>query len=250
MNNKTIRKENHHDMKNNKKQIVILLTCVTIFLITAIITITLCSINNCATNDIVSADDINVSLEEPDRYEPTSPVEPNQELPKNPQIKNNDTKDAIVFMTVEVPVANITVIADDGTKSAKENSEIIWFKDDTDSASTHANHFDENWIHLSTKDTLSKKSHKYVFAYNTPVAPGARTSALFDKIQIKNFIENEIAGNTAENIVINSYAIQASNVLENNTNLTATLNETTLGKIYDVYVNQNTTATESESSVE
>ena len=97
---------------------------------------------------------------------------------------------------------------------------------------------------------MQKKSHKYVFAYNTPVAPGARTSALFDKIQIKNFIENEIAGNTAENIVINSYAIQASNVLENNTNLTATLNETTLGKIYDVYVNQNTTATEPESSVE
>ena len=91
---------------------------------------------------------------------------------------------------------------------------------------------------------------RYVFGYKTAIQGSSEhdgtpqtpenklTSALFDKVQLKNVIENEI-DEAVEKIVVKSYAIQASNILENSVDLGTNLNEANLGKIYDIFVRQN-----------
>lgn len=200
--------------------------------------------DNDAAKNTVTVGDVKIDLTEPN-WQDTNDVVPNQELPKDPQVTNTGVNDAVVFMTLQVPVENITLTADDGTKGTKANNELFWFKDSSDGASTHANNFDSNWVHLDTRDTgsdLTGTSRTYVFAYKTKVAKDETTNPLFDKIQVKNFIENEIAAGKAEAIDIKSYAIQASNVLESGVDITGSLTNANLTKIYDIFVKQNNNA--------
>ena len=176
---------------------------------------------------------------------------PNQELQKDPKVTNTGVNDAIVYMTVEVPVKDVTVVGADGIKGAKEKTELFWFKDTADTQGTYANHFSDQWMELTSKgekDAATGDTNKYVFAYKTAVAKDAATDNLFDKVQLKNIIENEVTAGEAQNIKVTTYAIQASEVLEDDTDLTDTLNEETLGKIYDIYLKQNQDGTTKDAA--
>ncbi|MFR3808774.1 MAG: hypothetical protein ACLTX3_07450 [Lachnospiraceae bacterium] len=81
----------------------------------------------------------------------------------------------------------------------------------------------------------------YVFGYKTKLAPGETTSTLFDKIQIKNVIEDEILDNVANDIKVEAYAIQAEEVLDKaGADLTDDLSVTNMKTIYDIFVKQST----------
>lgn len=227
-----------------KKRIIAALACAAIMATAAIGGTMMYLTDNDSATNTVTVGDVKIDLTEPNWVD-TNDVVPNQELPKDPQVTNTGVNDAIVFMTLQVPVESITLTADDGTKAAKANNELFWFKDTADGASTHANNFDTNWVHLDTRDTgadLTGTTRTYVFAYKTAVAKDATTNPLFDKIQVKNFIENEIAAGKTEQIELKSYAIQASNVLESGVDITGSLTNANLTKIYDIYVRQNTNA--------
>lgn len=226
-------------MSYSKRTALAFVSCFVILAMTIFGTTMYLTDNDTATNT-VTVGDIKIDLLEPN-WEDTNDVVPNQELPKDPQIKNVGINDAIVFMKLEVPVENITLTADDGTKGTKTKNELFWFKDTADGASSHVNNFDSNWVHLETKDQsadLTGTSRTYVFAYTAPISRNELTTPLFDKIQMKNFIENEIAAGKAEQIEINSYGIQASEVLESGIDLTDTLDKGNLSKIYDAFVKQ------------
>lgn len=189
---------------------------------------------------------IDVDLTEPSYPGNDSPdvkdLVPNQEVQKDPKITNVGVNDAIVFMSVEVPVKDVTLVKADGTKGAKEKTELFWLKDASDTQGTYANHFSDQWMELTSKgekDLTAGDTNTYVFAYKTAVAKDAATDSLFDKIQLKNVIEGEVTAGEAQNVVVNTYAIQASEVLEGNTDLTDALSEENLSKIYDIYFNQN-----------
>lgn len=179
---------------------------------------------------------------------------PNAEVKKDPQVENTGVNNAIVFMTVEVPNDNVTVVAADGTKGTKELTDLFWFKKDGDLQKTFANNWNENWVELTDKETAATtdaKTHKYVFAYKTALAANATTETLFDKIQLKNVIENEVTAGADQKIVVNAYAIQAAEVLDTDgSDLTDTLDATTLGKIYDTYFKQNGNATANKVKTE
>lgn len=207
-------------------------------------------------------------------------IVPNEEVPKDPQMDNKGTNDAIAFITVDSPMAKITVINDDGTVSeAKGVKEVFWFKDAEDAKSTHANNFDAGWQELAAKEMYVKIAadgseskieeaqlastfdglaageklvKRYVFGYKQAIqgstandgdaqtAANKKTTPLFDKVQLKNTLEGEI-DEAGEEITVRYFAIQESNVLENSTDLGATLNEANLAKIYDIFVAQNST---------
>ena len=212
--------------------------------------------------------------------DPVKDVVPNKEIAKDPQVDNKGANDAIVFITVDSPMEKITVINDNGTvATAKSVNELFWFKDAADAVSTHANNFDAGWQELTAKemyvkiagdgtetkveaadlattydamaatDTLVKR---YVFGYKQAIqgstthdgsaqtAENKKTTPLFDKVQLKNVLENEV-DKAAEKVTVRSYAIQASQILEDSTDIAATLNEANLGKIYDIFVRQNST---------
>ena len=201
--------------------------------------------NESATNTF-TVGKVDVALIEPNYPGNNDPsvnaIVPNQEIQKDPKVTNTGVNDAIVFMSVEVPVKNVTVVRADGTKGTKEKTELFWFKDAADTQGTFANHFSDQWLELTAKgekDMAAGDTNTYVFAYKNAVAKDATTDSLFDKVQLKNVIEGEVTAGEAQNVVVNTYAIQASEVLEGNTDLTDTLTEENLGKIYDIYFNQN-----------
>lgn len=205
-------------------------------------------------------------------------IVPNEEVAKDPQMDNKGTNDAIVFMTVDSPLAKITVINDDGTVAEEKGvKEVFWFKNAEDAKSTHANNFDAGWQELaakemfvkiaadgtetkveeaqlaSTYDSLAatdKLVKRYVFGYKQAIqgssandgdaqtATNKKTTPLFGKIQLKNTLEGEI-DEAGEEITVRYFAIQEANILENSTDLGATLNEANLAKIYDIFVAQN-----------
>lgn len=170
---------------------------------------------------------------------------PNQEVAKDPKVTNTGVNDAIVFLKVTVPVKNVTLVADDGTRGTKEMQEIFYLKS-TGTQFTHANDFNASWIELSAKETGTDHSgatRTYVFGYNAAIAANASTSELFSKIQLKNVLEDELVAGADQEILVEAFGIQASEVLSASADLTDTLDATSLAAIYDIVVNQNSTVT-------
>ena len=179
----------------------------------------------------------------PDAYED---LVPNQQVKKDPKVVNTGINDAIVFMKVTVPVASVTKVADNGTKGTKTNQELFYLQKAGTAIKTEANAFNTtNWIELTGKETGTDhagSTRTYVFGYKTKVAKGAATDTLFDLVQVMNIVEGEIATDAAQTIKVETYAIQADNVINASGAAITTLDATSLATIYDIFVNQNGTS--------
>ena len=169
-------------------------------------------------------------------------IVPNQQIAKDPQIKNTGENDIVAFLKVTVPVAEVSLVADNGAVTAKAAQEIFYMKHADDDIVAHANNFDSNWIELESHETgadYTGTERTYVFGYNAPLAKEAVTNPLFGKVQLKNFLEDEIVVNTQEDIKINAYVIQADNILGANGLIdTAALDLAELTEIYSIFVTQ------------
>lgn len=195
---------------------------------------------------------------------------PNQQTPKSVQAENVGINDAVVFIKLTVPVENVTRVFDngrvelnsDGTHN-KKFQEIFYFEREGDTINAQNNNFDPNWINIPEEESgyegaggatsyldLSAAKYRgynssgyrtYVFGYNKRIAPEEITTTLFDKVQIKNFLENEVTPGNVKDIKVESYAIQADNIVDENGQIdtTGTLSHDTLKEIYDIYVTQN-----------
>ncbi len=201
--------------------------------------------DNESASNIFTVGKVDASLNEPDfpgnDDAAAKDLVPNQEVPKNPSVTNTGDNDMLAFMVVEVPAEFVTLVADDGTKGVQAVTDLFWLKKNEDPAGTHANHFDENWIPLTSKTVVSTTAgtpSRYVFGYGSVLSKGESTTALFDKVQLKNIIENEITPGKTLEINVKAYAIQAANILEDDADLCAELGEMNLEKIYDIYLNQ------------
>lgn len=209
---------------------------------------------------------------------------PNQQTPKSVQAHNVGINDAVVFIKVTVPVENVTRVFDDGTVEKKADGshdkkpqEIFYFERETDTINAQNNNFDPNWINIPEEETgyvgaggatpylnfgttmtdvaskfraYNNTYRTYVFGYNKRIKPDEETTTLFDKVQIKNFLENEIepggfdtniARTAIKDIKVESYSIQADNIVDANGQIdtTGTLGHDVLKEIYDIYVTQN-----------
>lgn len=231
--------------KNGKKLAMAVAACALVGAMSLAGTMAYLSDSEGATNTF-TVGKVQVDLTEPNYpgndSESTKNLVPNQEISKDPKVTNTGTNDAIVFATVEVPVKNVTVVAADGTKGEKGATELFWFKQGSDAKGSFANNFNStDWLQLTAKETHGEAdgdTTTYVFAYKTAVSKDAQTETLFDKVQLKNIMENEVAAGAAQDIKVKTYAIQASEVLEGDTDLTDAMDAASLGKIYDIYLGQ------------
>ena len=227
--------------------------------------------------NVFTVGDVSIDLEEPNYVALTAlqktNIVPNQELAKDPFIKNTGVNDSIVFMKLTVPVENVTLVADNGANSEKKAQEIFYFKDTADYIETHANNFDSEWLELPTVEANTGSStaqtvgtRTYVFAYKRAL-PGsldssgltgsADTSKLFDKIQFKNILEEEIAQGALEKIKVEAFAIQTNNILLSNASTThaafdpiaANMTEQNLIEIYNIFIRQASQVTENGNSM-
>lgn len=169
---------------------------------------------------------------------------PNQEVAIDPVIFNKEN-DALVYLKVSVPVKNVTQVDDNGDKSAPANHELVYFKDAADKITDHANNFDANWVQLADKEEgtdYTGETRTYVFGYKKALTKDESTTALFDKVQVMNVLEDELVPEAVQDIKIEAYAIQKDNILnsEGAIEITDNMDAETLGEIYDIFINQGT----------
>lgn len=173
---------------------------------------------------------VKIDLEEPEYAKLTETQKkdlvPNQIVAKDPQVENTGVNDAIVFLKVEMPKKDVIVAEKDGTRKTTAVTELFTM--------------------LNTD--IDPDTNVHVYAYKEKLAKDAKTTALFDSIQLQNIIEGQIDTDT-ENIKVTAYAIQAAEVLEGeDTDLTDTLTKENLQKIYDIYGKQNNGQTVPEAN--
>lgn len=139
---------------------------------------------------------------------------PYTEIDKNPKVENTGTTSAYVFLKVSVPVEEITEVSADGTKGDKKAQEIFYLKTDKTLQTTLINSFyTDNWIELNDEesgtDYKAGTVRTYIFGYKKALSVGKQTDVLFDKVQLKNFIENEILSGSDLHIDIQALGIQS-----------------------------------------
>lgn len=172
------------------------------------------------------------------------------EINKDPRIKNTGKNDAIVFFRVTAPVEEIKIV-EKGVKHDYEMKDLFWFKlKDDDRLTSHANNFDKNWIELKTLDNQfvdcaecneEGKGYTYIFGYHVRLKPSEVTTTLFDKVQLKAFGSRTIGADEVEQIRIDSFAVQADDIYQGGVPMgtEGELSEGVLTYIYQTYVNQN-----------
>lgn len=194
-------------------------------------------------------------------------VVPNQVIPKSVQAENVGINDALVFVKITVPLHEVTRVQNDGTAERKADGsldkklqEVFYFQKPVDSINKQNNHFDERWVNLPEEEigyegaggsteyldltntkTYSGNVRTYVFGFDRRIAKGKKTTNLFDKVQIKNFVENEMPSGSVQDIKVETYSIQADNIANANgaIDTSGKLDHDTLKEIYDIYVTQN-----------
>ena len=165
-----------------------------------------------------------------------------EEVPKDPQIKNTGKNRAVMFIQVDIPMANIITAQEDGTRNPQANTELFdyrttdgtfdsvhdeWVLLETTYLDTDRNVLDENSLTYRIDrpgqigDTTAVSGElkdvasycRRLYGYETVVEEDETTTSIFDVVRSANIIEDQI-DNTTQNIVITAYAIQADNIHE------------------------------------
>ena len=178
-------------------------------------------------------------------YVDSSIVAAGQTLPKAPSITNTGNVDEYVFLSVAVPKKTVTLLYEDtvtgqnghrkGSKVYGDPREDEIFRMIAEGGNTAAIANNDNiskaftyhagtasvtgWISLDTlteeKTIDGVKYNVYYFGYNRRLfaKDNEKTETLFDMIQLKSFIDEELTDENRENVPVNvkldSYAIQA-----------------------------------------
>ena len=163
----------------------------------------------------------------------TYPVVPGSVVEKSPKIKNDGTRDEFVFMTVTVPKAQVTLLDESdankgnpkGLDGAQQLFKLIANPTDPDTAlqvpavsgrdidftyhsGSDTGNGADGWVLLTSEcDTTGSDYDLYVFGYNKKMLPANETVTLFDKVQLKSFIDGEKKDGVT--IGVKAYGIQA-----------------------------------------
>ena len=195
-------------------------------------------------DNIITVGNVNLDIVE-DGYVNSQPVVAHQIVNKAPKVQNTGNTNEYVFLTVRVPKRHVTLLYEDTAGGHKEgekmpempkNIEIFKIQTNATPSSTDVdtntdNYVDfkyhngtdpdsyaEGWILLSgptekTDSTTSLKYDEYTFGYNKMLTPNETTlKPLFDKVQLKSFIDQEVTTNNVTQIDIQAYGIQTRNL--------------------------------------
>lgn len=215
---------------------------------------------------------VDIGLSETDYKEDSAEnVVPNQVIAKNPVVTNTGKNKAVAFVTVEIPIAKLTTVSDDGTKaSAAALTQIFqtgvvtsgstvsydWADDKVDSANWQylsTEYQDANGTNVTTDEAATGipsgaakviRTYGYKKVLNPAIdsaTEGNKTTAIFDAVKLVNVAESNTSfAETEQKININAYAIQAENInVEGVDTSKDPLTKEILEKVYAVYVKQN-----------
>lgn len=176
-------------------------------------------------------------------------------IPKNPVVTNTGVNDAYVFLAVTVPYAAVTLVNDDNEidSSGKINRELFRLLSDgaepmtiTDDQTAHFtvtetgnSTYDRKWVLIQAVEDQETATHTYYFGYSAMLVPSESTTALFDRLQLRNILEGELPDNITQAVVISAYGIQSEALLHQVTvQDTAQVTKTELVRIFELYATQ------------
>lgn len=143
-------------------------------------------------------------------------ITPNQEVAKDPQIKNDGVNSEYVFATVAIPYADIKTANTDGTVNEAANTELYTMLGAS-----------EDWFlmgYLDNDDAISATpvyrndgTVKYLYAYGsadalTALSAGETTDEIFTSVRFVNAVEDQNLEGAELDIVIDAYGIQTDNL--------------------------------------
>ena len=224
-------------MKKSKK-LLIGVAITVLVTVAAVVGITYSYLIDVETIDnIITIGNVSLRLDE-GAYHDTDIVSQSK-VAKAPSVTNNGTNDEYVFLKVMVPKKLVTLLYETDTDiqnthynkgeiiaANKEPALAELFRMQTTSNGTAVTGVDGadflyhkgtanayGWYLLDTKTDQEVDSVKYdvfYFGYNKRLAPNDATVTLFDTVQLKSFIDEEITG--AVKINVFAYGIQAENL--------------------------------------
>lgn len=159
--------------------------------------------------------EIDTKLDEPSfPEEGITNLVPNKVIAKDPTVTNVGENDAYIFVEATVPVKNIVVANEDGTKKAKAPTELFAYTINT------------NWKEVDTirnVDANGEGTVTHVYAYAKEDSTLIRVSksekvTLFDAIKLVNIVEGQKLELSTQAVKIVSKAIQADDVNGKKTN--------------------------------
>ena len=131
--------------------------------------------------NVVTAGNVKAELME-EHWKPLKgeKIYPGQVLNKDPVVKNTGTNEANVFLEVEIPMAEISIVdTSSNQKLPAKNMELFTFLAE-----------ESEWTLLFQKQEQNVKS--YVYGYRKLLKPGEVTAPLFEKVTMVNYLEGEL----------------------------------------------------------
>lgn len=139
---------------------------------------------------------------------------PMKEVPKDPQIKNSGKNRAIVFSQIDIPMAEIIVAAEDGTRGPDMNQEVFNFRreDAAFGEPVMNSYHDEAWTQINNGNmdgspdylveylnadrtsTVPKEQAKWarrLYGYQTVLDENETTIPVWDVVRLVNVIEDQ-----------------------------------------------------------
>lgn len=182
---------------------------------------------------------VKIELDEPSYPGNNSPevkqIAANTVIPKDPMITNTGVNDCIVFMSVSVPDAVVTVIDEADQSESTVKTSLFTLLDDTGNSMTGMDN--GKWLFLRASDTDDITT--YVYAYDEYLVPEQVTEPLFNSVKLKNVFEGMLDSKKSYNVDVTGYAIQADYMdgvagFDKEDSMTRANLET----IYNIYMNQ------------
>ena len=182
---------------------------------------------------------VSIDLREPGFEEDDQPpLVPDQEVVKDPQVKNDGINDAYIFAVVTVPYANVKAVSEAGALSAAANTQLFTYN--LDSSWTLVSSGTLNGKTLASTSAIAKataaagyvdttaKTVSYAYAYTgssaaalEKVAAGDTTENVFPAVKLINVAEDTIE-ETAPSVTVTAYAIQADMINNGDTTVDGT----------------------------
>lgn len=211
----------------------------------------------------ITIGNISINLTEGD-FDPdtTYPVVPGSVVNKAPKIANDGNRDEFVFMTVTVPKAQVTLLDESGSNKGNPKTGLDSIQqlfrlvaeqtdpntvlqvptvsgrdiDFTYHSGSDTGEGADGWV-LLTSDTTGSDYDLYVFGYNKKMLPADETVTLFDKVQLKSFIDGEKKDGVT--IGVKGYGIQGNYLRGTNVDFTkAHYSAADLNEIYSIVRNK------------
>lgn len=174
---------------------------------------------------------VDIDVEEPSWPGDQEDLVPGDIIPKDPQITSKASTPSFVYLQIKVPVADVTMVNDDGTRTQKQEHQLITYgcgeTPDTTKGEAVAldlkhgleaninKNAEDSWTLVKEEETSegaeAPVSHYrvYTYSYNKVLLEGETTKPLFDKVRLLNVIEGEL-DQTKLSMPVKAFAIQTA----------------------------------------